>query len=500
MTSITLANCQALLGDPAQMTREPVDIVIRDRRIAEIRPAGAQPPEGTAIDGTNRLATPGMINGHNHSHENFQKGRHENMPLEVWSNLNRPLIPWQFSPRHVYIRTMIGAIESLRTGATTLVDDLIVGPVLRPDHIEAVLQAYEDIGIRALLAPGMNNQPLFDTLPYGRETFPPEVVKQLENQEKTPPEEVMAFVRGLAKERHPASRRVGTAISPSAPQRCTEPHLMAVRRLADDFDLPIIIHVHETRLQVVTGQLFYGAPMVEYLGRIGFLRPGVSLIHVVWLNPREIDILAETGATAQHNPVGNFSLASGLCPVRELLKAGVNVSLGTDSCASSFTISMLRTLNATALAHNIRGDDPGDWITAGEAFSAATLGGGRALGLGDDLGAIEVGRMADLDVWRLDGIAFTPLGDPLRQLVYCENGDDLDAVIIDGEIVMQDGRLVRVDEAALLAEARETYEELKPQIDAAEEGLAGVMASCKTIYDRCLDHDIAADTYPARLP
>ena len=500
MTTLTIANCRALLGNPATMTPGAVDIVVRDRRIADIRPAGAQSPEGIVIDGTGRMAAPGLVNGHNHSHENFQKGRHENMPLEVWSNLNRPLTPWNFTPRQVYIRTMIGAVESLRTGATTMVDDLIVGPVLRPDHVEAVLQAYEDVGIRALLAPGMNDQPLMDTLPYGRETFPTEVVKRLESQEKTPPAEIMAFVRDLAKERHPKSRRVGTAASPSAPQRCTEPHLMAVRRLADDFDLPIVIHVHETRLQVVTGHLFYGAPMVEYLYRIGFLRPGVSLIHLVWLTPREIDILAETGASAQHNPVSNLSLASGICPVRALLDAGVNVSLGTDSCASSFTISMLKTLNAAALVHKARGDDPESWLTAVEAFAAATMGGARALGLGDTLGAIEVGRTADITVWRLDGIAFTPLGDPLRQLVYAENGQDLDTVIVDGEIVMRGGRLTRIDEDAILAEARETYEALKPQIDDAEAELADVMAACRRIYDRCLEHEIAADTYPARLP
>ena len=499
MTALTIANCRALLGNPATMTPGAVDIVVRDRRIADIRPAGARPPEGTVVDGTGAMAAPGLVNGHNHSHENFQKGRHENMPLEVWSNLNRPLTPWNFTPRQVYIRTMIGAVESLRTGATTMVDDLIVGPVLRPDHVEAILQAYEDVGIRALLAPGMNDQPLMDTLPYGRETFPTEVVKRLESQEKTPPAEIMAFVRGLAKERHPKSRRVGTAASPSAPQRCTEPHLMAVRRLADDFDLPIVIHVHETRLQVVTGHLFYGAPMVEYLHRIGFLRPGVSLIHLVWLTPREIDILAETGASAQHNPVSNLSLASGICPVRALLDAGVNVSLGTDSCASSFTISMLKTLNAAALVHKVRGDDPESWLTAVEAFAAATMGGARALGFGDTLGAIEVGRTADITVWRLDGIAFTPLGDPLRQLVYAENGQDLDAVIVDGEIVMRDGRLTRIDEGAILAEARETYEALKPQIDDAEAELADVMAACRRIYNRCLEHEIAADTYPARL-
>ena len=381
MNTITIVACRALIGLPAKLTPSPVDIVIRNRVIAEIRPTGLQPPEGSVIDGRGRLVSPGMINGHNHSHENFQKGRHENMPLEVWMNLVRPLDPWPLTPRQVYLRTLIGAIEALRTGATTIVDDLNVGPVLDRDHVDAVLQAYEDVGIRALLAPGLFDKPFFAAVPYVEETFSPALLREIAAKPKTPPHEIMEFMRELVRERHPESRRVGTAISPSAPQRCTEEHLMATRRLADDYNLPMIIHVQETRLQVVTGDLFYGSTMVEYLHRIGFLRPGVSLIHAVWLTPREIDILAETGATAQHNPVGNLSLGSGLSPVRELLAKGVNVSLGTDSCASSFTASMLKTLNAMALTQNLRGDAPENWITAAEAFSAATIGGAKALGL-----------------------------------------------------------------------------------------------------------------------
>jgi len=500
MRPLTITNCRALAGSPAKLTPNPVDIVVRDRVIAEIRPAGVQPQEGTVIEGRDRLVTPGMINGHNHSHENFQKGRHENMPLEVWMNLVRPLDPWPLTPRQIYIRTLIGAIEALKTGATTIVDDLNVGPVLDRDHVDAVLQAYEDVGIRALLAPGLFDKPFFDAVPFVEEVFPPALLKDMASKPKTPPDEIMAFMRDLVRERHPSTRRVATAISPSAPQRCTEPHLMATRRLADDYDLPIIIHVQETRLQVVTGHLFYGSTMIEYLHRIGFLRPGVSLIHAVWLTPRDIEILAETGATAQHNPVGNFSLGSGLCPVRELLSAGVNVSLGTDSCASSYTASMLKTVNAMALMQNIRGDEPDHWITAAEAFTAATLGGAKSLGMGDRLGTIEVGRVADLNVWRLDGIAFTPLGEALRQLIYCESGSDLDAIIVDGEIVMQDGCLTRIDEAAILAEARDTYAELAPQIDAAEAAMAEMCQAYKKIYHRCLGHDIADDTHPAQFP
>lgn len=500
MNVTTITNCRGLIGVPARMTSQTVDIVIRGRQIAEIRPAGIAQPEGRIIDGTDRLVTAGLINGHNHSHENFQKGRHENMPLEVWNHLVRPLDPWPMTPRNVYIRTMIGAIEALRTGATTLVDDLIVGPILHREHVHAALQAYEDIGLRALLAPGLNDLATHDTVPFARESMPPDLLRLIESKPKTPPAEIMSFVRDLAKDRHPKSRRVGIAISPSAPQRCTQPHLLAVRRLADDFDLPIIVHVHETRLQVVTGHLFYGCTMIEYLERIGFLRPGVSLIHAVWLTPRDVDLLAASDATVQHNPVSNLSLGSGICPVRALLQAGVNVSLGTDSCASSFTASMLKTLNAAALVNNIRGADPNDWITANEAFSAATIGGARALGFGDSLGAVEVGRTADLTLWRLDSIAFTPPGDPLRQLVYCETGSGLDAVLVDGELVMEQGKFVRIDEGAILQEARDTYAELRPLIDEEETKLKPVQDTYRKIYHRCLEHEISADTYPARLP
>lgn len=160
---------------------------------------------------------------------------------------------------------------------------------------------------------------------------------------------------------------------------------------------------------------------------------------------------------------------------------------------------MLKTLNAAALANKVRGKNPEDWITANEAFSAATVGGARALGLGDKLGAIEIGRTADLTVWRLDSIAFTPLGDPLRQLVYCETGSGLDTVLVDGEIVMHNGQFVRIDEAAILAEAQATYNELRPVIEEQEEKLRPIQKVYRQIYHRCLEHEISADTYPARL-
>jgi 5-methylthioadenosine/S-adenosylhomocysteine deaminase len=237
--------------------------------------------------------------------------------------------------------------------------------------------------------------------------------------------------------------------------------------------------------------------MIEYLDRIGFLRPGVSLIHGVWLNPREIDILARSGATLQHNPTSNMSLGSGLCPVRELIEAGVNVSLGTDACGSSFTMSMLKAVNNTALVQKLRTPDHERWVDAQEAWTAGTVNGARALGLGECIGVLAPGMAADLTGYRLSSCAFRPLNDPLRQLVYAESGADLSLVMVDGECVMQDSRFTRFNETALFDEIAAEHERLKPHLDAAEAGVSAIRGAYEAIYRRCLMHPIAEDTYPA---
>lgn len=272
---------------------------------------------------------------------------------------------------------------------------------------------------------------------------------------------------------------------------------MRLRRIADEADLPIIIHVQETRLQVVTGNLFFGRTMIEHLDKLEFLRPGVSLVHGVWLNPREIDILARSGATVQHNPTSNMSLGSGLCPVRELLQAGVNVSLGTDACGSSFSISMLKALNNAALVQNLRTPKHEQWISAKEAWTAATAGGAKALGLGKRIGVLEPGMVADLTGYRLSSYAFRPLNDPLRQLVYAEGGQDLALVIVDGEVVMKDGRITRFNEGALLDEIADAHERLRPHLDEADDSVERMREPYEKIYRRCLAHPIAEDTHPA---
>jgi 5-methylthioadenosine/S-adenosylhomocysteine deaminase len=477
---------------------EPIDIVIADGRITALRPTGAASPEGEVIDARRLLITPGLIDGHHHSHENFLKGRYEGRPLELLMNLVRPLEPIRLTPRQVYIRTLIGAIQALKSGATTLVDDLNVSPQLDPDHVEAAFQAYEDCGIRALVGITLFDRPFFRAVPYVDEEFLPDLLARLNAIPTTPAAEILTYARGLARARHPAANRVGFIVAASAPQRCTDDFLRDVRRLADDFDLPAMIHVQETRLQAVTGRLFYGTSMFAHLERLGFLQPKTSLIHAVWLTPDDISRIAASGASVQHNPTVNMKLGSGVMPMRELLDAGVNVSLGTDGCGLVETADMLRAVANTAYVQKLRGDRAG-WIGAPEAWHAGTVAGARALGMERQLGRVEVGMKADLCGYSLDGIAMVPLNDPLRQLVYGESGAGLRLSVIDGRVVLHDGRLTQIDEPAIVSEALAIHEQLRAQIEQVESSVAPLAAPYERIYERCLCQRIDPATFPARL-
>lgn len=494
----TLTAAVALLGPEARPSQGPVDIVIEGQRIVAIRPTGEAPPVGMVVDVRDRLVVPGMINGHHHSHEHFHKGRYDNLPLELWMNFVRPLKPIPVTPRQVYLRTMIGAIEALRSGASTIVDDLNISPRLDPALVDAAYQAYEDVGIRAYAGITLFDRPFFRGVPFVDEEFPPALLAELDAIKSTPPEEILEFARDLANRRHPRDNRVSYIVAASAPQRCTEGFLQKARELADEFELPAMIHVQETRLQVVTGYELYGSTMIEYLDRVGFLKEKTTVIHGVWVTPSEIEILARRGVTVQHNPNSNFKLGSGLMPMRAMLDAGINVALGTDGCGSIESTDMLRVVANTALVQKLRGDDYHRWVGAKEAWTAATQGGAKGLGR-DDLGYIAEGMTADLAVFRLDGIAFTPLNNPLHQLVYAETGKALDMMIVDGRRVMDGGRLTGVDEATLIAEIREAHRELEPQINLAEGTVSQLREVYERIYQRCQAIPIAHDTLPARF-
>ena len=494
----TLVGCHALLGEEALPSEGAVDVVINGQRIQDIRPSGVAPAEGKQIDLRGRLLTPGLINGHHHSHEGYYKGRTDNLPLELWMNYVRPLKPIELTPREVYLRTMIGAIEAVHSGTTTLCDDTNVSPRIIPEHVEAIFQAYDDIGIRAYVGITLFDRPFFRAVPFVDEEFPKALLAELDATKMYSASEMLEFAKGLARDHHPKSKRVGYIAAPSAPQRCSVEFLRGVRRMADDLDLPLMMHVQETRMQVVTGQLWYGSTMIEYLDRIGFMKPNTAFIHSVWLNPREIEILARTGVSVQHNPTSNLKVGSGLAPIRALLDAGVNVSMGTDGCGSIEGTDMQNSLYLAAMLNKLRGDHEG-WFGAPDVLRAATMGGAKALGRDGELGAIERGRIADLTAYRLHSFPFTPLNNVVNQLVYAANRHEVDFVMVDGETILSDGKLIGVDEDRLLDEIADAHARIALQLEASEKDVERLREPYERIYRRCQKIEIAPDTYPARF-
>ncbi|MGE0284375.1 MAG: amidohydrolase family protein [Rhizobiaceae bacterium] len=237
---------------------------------------------------------------------------------------------------------------------------------------------------------------------------------------------------------------------------------------------------------------------IERLSKIGFLKKATTIIHGVWLNPAEIAILAESGATVQHNPWSNLSLGSGVAPVRALLDAGVNLSLATDGCSSTDTCNLLTTLGLASVLHTLRGDCD-SWLGAAEAFRAATVGGAIALGRKDELGVVQEGAIADLVLYRLDSIPFVPEGNLIQQLAYAERGASVAAVVVDGEPIFRDGRFLGIDEAEILQETGSEFARLRPLYEQAEASAAGMLPALKRIHARCACHPIADNTYQARF-
>lgn len=486
------------VGESHRCTR--ADLLVEAGLVAAIEPAGAVAPGRAAdlIDGERLLVAPGCVNGHVHSWDHYLKGCIENLTTEVSMSAVRPPRPVAITPRQMYLRTAIGAIESLKTGATTIVDDLSLGQLFSREHVEAALQAYEDTGTRAMVGFSMIDRAVVDSYPFVDEEFPPELLASLRALPRPSASQLLGLVTDLVRAgRHPRSARVSALVSPSAPHRCTDDFLRACRRLADELDLPAMTHCQETRIQIVTGQAFYGRSLVEHLDALGFLKPRTSLIHATWLSDRDIAIVAASGASVQYNPWSNAIMGSGVAPVRACLDAGINVSMGTDGCGLLHGVNMLNTLGTGAVLPKIADPDPARWLTAAEVFRAGTEGGARAFGLHDRIGRIAPGMAADLVCYSLDATSLTPLNDPVRQIVYGERGAGIDTVLVDGEVVVRHGRLSRVDEVALLREAQAAHAELASVQLVSQADSAPFREALMRVYVRSLACPIAADHHPA---
>ncbi len=411
---------------PVVVADRGVSVAIDDGRIVAVM-EDAQLLERYSADVVHErpghILMPGLINAHCHAGMSLMRGFADDMPLEQW--LGERIWPAEsrwVTPEFVADGTRL-AIAEMLLGGTTCFADMYYFP-------DVVAEASEEAGMRCAVGMIALEAPT---------AWAQDADEYIE--------------KGLAV--HDASRslaRVTTTFAPHAPYSVADSTFERIRRLADELDVPIHMHVHETAAEVSQAVAEHGERPLSRLERLGFLTPNLMAVHATALEDTEIDALARERASVVHCPRSNLKLASGACRAADLLSAGVNVALGTDGAASNNRLDMFAEMEfAALLGKHVAGDASA--VSAEQALQMATINGARALGLEKHLGSLEAGKSADMICVSLDTIAQLPVLDAVSHLVYTASRDQVTDVWISAEHLVREGRLQRTPVESIRASA-----------------------------------------------
>ena len=455
-------------GGETSVEPEPEDVLIENGRIVSVGLLSGV-ADADVIDAAGMLVMPGLVNAHFHSPVNHMKGALPSLPLELFmlyeSPANEALRP---TPREAYVRTLLACLEMIRNGVTAVQDDAFFVPYPEPAIIDAVLQAYEDSGLRARVALDQSDVAEADKLPFLDQIMNDKQRRRLAVKPKVGSEQLLEMYDHLISRWHGAAGgRIRAAVSCSAPQRVTPAYAQALEALSRTHDLPFYVHILETKVQRALGvDTLSGRSLVVLADDLGILTERTNVIHAVWVDDEDLDRIASAGAVIAHNPISNLRLGSGVMKFRAIRDQGIPIALGTDEAIADDAVNMWAVAKMTGLIHNIADPDYETWPTALEVLDCLILGGHRAM-RSDDLGAIAPGQTADLCLIDLDTLAFTPLNDIHRQLVYCENGSSVRLTMIDGRIVFSGGCVQTMDEKTIREESRQLANDRRAGLRAA---------------------------------
>ncbi len=383
------------------------------------------------IDGTKTLIMPGLINSHTHAAMTCFRGIADDMNLMDW--LNHYIFPAEarnVDPELAYWGSLLACAEMIKSGTTSFCDMYIFE--------EETARAAQEAGMRCLLG-----EVLFD--------FP--------SPNYQTPQEGLAYTRGLL-ERWAGDPLIRIAVEPHALYTCSRPLLVEARNLADEFEVPLALHLLENAAEKrhLHDQLGQGA--VPYLQELGCLNERFIAFHGVYLDDEDLRIFGDQGCKVVYNPQSNMKLASGCAPVSRMLKAGIGVGLGTDGCASNNSLDMFREMNTAAKLEKVVHSDP-TLMPAPTVVAMATREGARVLGMDQMTGSLQPGLKADLIMIDLQSPHLTPLYNPYSHLVYAANGADVKNVFINGRLVMKDRRLLTLNEEAIMAKVCQIAERIR---------------------------------------
>lgn len=435
---------------PGRGDLPPGSILIDGGRIAGVFLGGGGPTDADLItDADGRALLPGLVNAHSHAYGNVLRGTRNDRRLESWA-LHTVAYGYTLSAEAMRLAILLGAAEAMRHGVTALIDH-----APHVVHADAALAAHRESGLRVGYAPFLHDRSDHDLLGV---TLPDDLNAAFGAPQRAA-QDVAGLYRRLVRDWQ-GHDRVAVMLGPNAPQRCSPALLDLWRQLADELDLRAHTHLCETRPQAEYGQRSWPGGVVGEMARRGLLNDRLSVAHAVWLAETERDLLAQHGVTVSHNPASNLMLGSGVMPLADYLKRGIAVALGSDTANTGGVANMFEVMRLALMLPRPTLPEA-DWPTPQTVLRLASEGGARALGI--EAGRVETGCLADLVLLRLDTSLMAAAEPSLAQIVQHGGAHAVEAVMVGGDWVYRDGRVLAFDEAAVLAR----YQEIAGSILAA---------------------------------
>lgn len=418
---VTMDDAGSILRDAALAVDDGVILAIGPRD--EI---SANYSASRMLDGANRVVLPGLVNGHTHAAMSLLRGVADDRALIDW--LNNYIFPAEVEfvdEEFVRIGTELACWEMIRGGTTTFVDMYY--------YPDAIAETIESCGLRALISAT--------------------VIDQASPDAADASDSIRKGTQFIERWRD-RNRRITPIFGPHANYTLDAGQLRATRAAAQALDVPISIHVSESPFELQYSEDTFGMTSIDFFESIGFFDGPTIAAHVVWPTDSEIPILVQREVGVIHNPSSNMKLASGVAPVARMLEAGVHVGLGTDGAASNNDLDMWEEMRLAAFLQKVSEMDP-EVLSAETALRMATRGGATAIGLGDSIGSLEPGKLADIIQVDFNDVHHVPTYDVVSHLVYVSDEQDVASVVVDGKVLMQDGEFLTIDTARVAGDARQ---------------------------------------------
>ncbi len=396
-------------------------------------------PDHTLVDARDHIVMPGLINAHVHLTQALIKGCADDVELMDFLQYRVWKLMGSYTPSEAAASARLCILEMLKSGTTTFAETLLAGHY----GLDGITDGVVDSGIRGILAKSVMDLPSYATRDN---IMDPGMIED--------GDECLERARRWKREREgEGGGRVKIWLGPRPVGSISRDMLEKVSSLAGEEDMGIAIHFCEVQEDVRLIRERYGMEPGEFMESVGIFTPRTLLAHGIWLSPDDMERIGRKKATVVHCPGSNAKLASGICPVPELLERGVNVALGTDASTCENSCDMFGAMKLAALIHKARTLSP-TTVPAETVIEMATINGARALGMEGEIGSLEIGKKADLICIRTDTARTAPNTNPVSAVVYSATGSDVDHVMVDGKWIVRNGSVLSMDEEGILEEAR----------------------------------------------